>query len=396
MSEITHHLKVKKGQDRRLNAGSPWVYSNEIENIADLAGILSGSLVKIKNGFGDVVGVGYYNRHSLISARVLSFDGNQEINQEFFVQKISQALKLRQDFFTLPYYRLVHSEADGLPGLIIDRFDNLLVLQITTAGIENLLEKIILALNVLFSNPVIILRNDVSARKLEGLEEYVKVVQGEVSAQNILIENDLEFYFDPLLGQKTGWFFDQRQNRKFIAEVAKDKDVLDCYCYNGGFGIGCALSGAKSVTFIDSSDVAIENVKENIALNNLDGNFEYLHGKVFDQLENLLKLGKKYQLVVLDPPAFIKSKKDFFAGIKGYEKLTKIATGLVGKGGYLFIASCSHNAGLEDLIKASACGIRKSGRFSKIIRIFGADVDHPIHPALKESEYLKSISFQLN
>ena len=390
-----HLIKIKKGQDRKLSAGHPWVYSNEIEPSPNLAQIASGGLVKVVNAFDNFIGIGYYNRHSLIAVRILSRKENQEINQEFLVKKIESALKLRQDFFADPYYRLIHSEADGLAGLIVDRFDDLLVVQIATAGMENLLEQIIGAINVVFANAIIVLRNDIPTRKLEGLEEYVKVVQGELPEKNILIENGLKFYFDPINGQKTGWFFDQRENRKFVAELAKGKDVLDCYCYNGGFGISAAESGAGSVTFIDSSDAAINNVQQNIALNNLSGNFEYLGGKVFDELETIAKSGRKFQVVALDPPAFVKSRKDFFAGIKGYEKLTKIAAKLVAKNGYLFIASCSHHAGLQDLIKATATGIDKAGKTARIVRIYGAGFDHPLHPFLPESQYLKSIIYQI-
>ena len=391
-----HIIKLKKGQDRKVNFGHPWVYSNEIESDPKLAEIPSGSLVKIANAFGNFLGIGYYNRHSLIAIRILTKKESQEINQEFFVKKIELALKLRQDFFDEPFYRLIHSEADGLAGLIIDRFDNILVLQIATAGMESLLEILVAALNQVFGQLTIVLRNDIHARKLEGLEEYVKVIQGEISADNVLIENGLKFKFDPIAGQKTGWFFDQRENRKFVAGLVKGKDILDCYCYNGGFGINAAKAGANAVTFIDSSDLAIKNVKENIKLNNLSGtNFEFINGKVFDELETLIKVGRKFQVVVLDPPAFIKSKKDFFTGIKGYEKLAKLGAKLVAKNGYLFIASCSHNAGLQDLIRATASGIDKAGKDAKIVRIFGAGFDHPLHPVLLESEYLKSILFQL-
>ncbi len=391
-----HIIKLKKGQDRKVNFGHPWVYSNEIESDPKLAEIPSGSLVKIANAFGNFLGIGYYNRHSLIAIRILTKKESQEINQEFFVKKIELSLKLRQDFFDEPFYRLIHSEADGLAGLIIDRFDNILVLQIATAGMESLLEILVAALNQVFGQLTIVLRNDIHARKLEGLEEYVKVIQGEISADNVLIENGLKFKFDPIAGQKTGWFFDQRENRKFVAGLVKGKDILDCYCYNGGFGINAAKAGANAVTFIDSSDLAIKNVKENIELNNLSGtNFEFINGKVFDELETLIKVGRKFQVVVLDPPAFIKSKKDFFTGIKGYEKLAKLGAKLVAKNGYLFIASCSHNAGLQDLIRATASGIDKAGKDAKIVRIFGAGFDHPLHPVLLESEYLKSILFQL-
>ncbi len=392
---IMQTIKIKKGQDRKVNFGHPWVYSNEIESSPSLAELPVGSIVKIVNAFDNFLGVGYYNRHSLIAVRILTKKENVEINQEFFVKKIEKALKLRQDFYSEPFYRLIHSEADGLAGLVIDRFDNLLVVQITTAGMENLTQTLVAALNQIFGSPTILLRNDVPARKLEGLQEYVKVIQGELPKENILIENDLKYYFNPIEGQKTGWFFDQRENRKFVASLVKGKDVLDCYCYNGGFGINAAKAGANSVTFIDSSELAINNVKQNIKLNELEGNFEYINGKVYDELEEIAKTGRKFQVVVLDPPAFIKSKKDFFAGIKGYEKLTKIASKLVAKNGYLFIASCSHNAGLQDLIRATAAGIDKSKGNTKIVRIFGAGFDHPIHPILLESEYLKSITYQI-
>ncbi len=390
-------IKLKKGQDRKVNFGHPWVYSNEIETSPQLAEMASGSLVKIVNAFDNFLGIGYYNRHSLIAARILTKKENQEINQEFFIKKIESALKLRQDFFDEPFYRLIHSEADGLAGLIIDRFDNLLVLQIATAGMENLLEILIAALNQVFGAPILVLRNDINVRKLEGLQEYVKVLQGELPAENILVENNLKFNFDPINGQKTGWFFDQRENRKFVASLVKEKDVLDAYCYNGGFGINAAAAGANSVTFIDSSDLAIKNVHNNIELSNLNiESCKFINGKVFDELENLIKVGKKFQVVVLDPPAFIKSKKDFFTGIKGYEKLAKLGAKLVAKNGYLFIASCSHNAGLQDLIRSTAEGIDKAGKSAKIVRIFGAGFDHPMHPVLLESEYLKSITYQIN
>jgi 23S rRNA (cytosine1962-C5)-methyltransferase len=388
-------IKLKKGQDRKVNAGHPWVYSNEIDGDG-LAEIASGSLVRVANAFGNFLGYGYYNRHSLIAVRILTTKEHQEINQDFLTKKIEQALKLREDFFAEPYYRLVHSEADGLAGLIIDRFDNLLVLQVSTAGMENLLDSLVISLNTIFVSPTIILRNDISTRKLEGLQEYVKVLQGELPEKNILIENGLKFNFDPINGQKTGWFFDQRENRKFVASLVKGKDMLDCYCYNGGFGINAAEAGANSVAFIDSSELAIKNVQENIKLNNLDAkSFQFINGKVFDELENLIKVGQKFQVVVLDPPAFVKSRKDFFTGIKGYEKLAKLGAKLVAKNGYLFIASCSHNAGLQDLIRATASGIDKAGRSGKIVRIFGAGFDHPMHPVLLESEYLKSITYQI-
>lgn len=390
-------IKLKKGCDYKVNGGHPWVYSNEIDSNPETAKLPIGSIVKIVNAFGQFIGTGYYNRHCLMAIRILSRIENEEINENFFINKIKYALKSREQFFTKPFYRLVHSEADGIAGLIIDRFDNLLVLQLSTAGIENLSEILISALNKIFNNPTIILRNDIPARKLEGLEEYVKVIQGNVPDKNFLIENDLKFYFNPIEGQKTGWFFDQRENRKFISSISEGKDVLDTYCYNGGFGINALSNNAKSVTFIDSSELAISNVKAGIELNKLDATkAEFICDKVFDALEKLMSDKRRFDVVVLDPPAFIKSKKDLITGLKGYEKLARMGAKLVADGGYLLIASCSHNAQLPDLIKATATGINKAERSSKIIRIFGAGADHPMHPFLSESEYLKSITYQLN
>lgn len=389
-------IKLKAGHDRKVNSGHPWIYSNEIENNSALSEIRSGSLVRIYNIHGNLLGIGYYNRHSLIAARVISRNEKEIINTEFFVEKFKNALNLREDFFNKPYYRLIHSEADLLPGLVIDRFDKIFVCQITTSGMELLLDNIISALKNLFSNPIIYLKNDLPVRKLENLELYEKLVNSELSEENQLTENNLKFYFNPKDGQKTGWFFDQRKNRNFISSLCKDVDMLDVYCFGGGFGINAKNAGAKSVTFIDSSEEAINLARRNSELNNLSENCHFILGKAFDELENLNLEGKKYGVVVLDPPAFVKSKKDYFSGLKGYEKLVKMGANLVANNGYLFIASCSHNVSLEDLIKSSATGIDKAGRTAKIIRVFGADIDHPLHPFLKESEYLKSITYKLD
>jgi 23S rRNA (cytosine1962-C5)-methyltransferase len=295
-----HQIKLKKFQDLRLVSGHPWVYSNEIESSSALAKIPAGSLVKVYSGKGDCLGIGYYNFHSLIAVRMLSRNKECKIGGEFFAEKIKAALELRDSFFDLPFYRLIHSEADGLPGLIVDRFDKILVCQITTAGMELLLDNLTEALKLLFPGSAIVLRNDTPSRSLEKLESYTKVI-GDLAEEKILIENGIKYYFDPLLGQKTGWFFDQRENRKFVASLCKDKNVLDVYCYGGGFGINAKKAGAKSVTFIDSSKEALEKAALNAKLNDLDEGFIYVEAKAFDQLEKLAKEGNKFDVVVLDP-----------------------------------------------------------------------------------------------
>jgi len=388
-------LKIKKHHEARIVRGHPWIFSNEIENFAALKYLEKGTLIEVQIKKDEPFAIAYFNPNNLISARILSYDVKQEINENFFIEKISAAKILRDRFFDKPFYRLIHSEADFLPGLIIDRLDNILSCQISTAGMEKLSPLLISALEKLFPDAAIIFRNDVESRKLEGLELYIKTIKGEIPDKIEIEENGLKFAIDVKSGQKTGWFFDQRKNRDFIGLVSKNCDVLDAFCYLGGFGLNALKNGAKSVTFIDSSQEATNHVKQNIALNNFTQKTEIITKKVYETLDNADFQKNQFDVVVLDPPAFIKSKKDFFSGLKGYEKLIKLSANLVKPNGLLMLASCSHNATIVDLIAAANDGFRKSNRRAKLIRSFGADLDHPIHPALKESEYLKSITFMV-
>lgn len=380
-------LRIKKHQEVRIVKGHPWIYSNEIENFAQLKNLKKGAIVKVIIKKDEGFALAYFNPHSLISARILSYNLDENIDEDFFAKRILAAKNLREKFFDKPFYRLIHSEADFLPGLVIDRFGDVFSCQISTAGMEELMPLITTALEKIFPQANIIFRNDVESRKYEGLELYVK---GEISDKIDIIENDIKFTIDIAQGQKTGWFFDQRENRKFIGEIAKDCDVLDAFSYLGGFGFNAVKGGAKSVTFIDASKEAIEACKNNELA---EKNLEFINDKVFDVLENPEFQKRQFDLVVLDPPAFIKSKKDLFSGLKGYEKLVKLAAPLVKTNGILMLASCSHNASLQDLLNSANDGFRKVGRKAKLIRTFGAGYDHPIHPALRESEYLKSLTF---
>ncbi len=394
--EIRTKLKIKKHHELRIVHGHPWIFSNEIENFSALKTLEKGKIVEVEIRKNEPFALAYFNPHSLIAARILTYDINQKIDENFFAEKIQAAKILREKFFDKPFYRLIHSEADFLPGLVIDCFGSVLSCQITTAGIEKLSEFLVAALQKIFPDSAIIFRNDVDARKLEGLELYVKTIKGESAEKIEIEENGLKFLIDVNAGQKTGWFFDQRKNRQFINTIAKNCDVLDAFCYLGGFGLNALKNGAKSVTFIDSSQEAASAIQANIFLNNLEkNNSQIICGKVFEILENPEFQKNRFDLVLLDPPAFIKSKKDFFSGLKGYEKLIKLSANLVKKNGFLMLSSCSHNASLSDLISAANDGLRKVGCRAKLIRSFGADIDHPVNPALKESEYLKSITFQI-
>jgi len=384
-------LKIKRHHEVRIVKGHPWIFSNEIENFSAIKNLEKGSIVEVQIKKDEPFALAFFNPHSLIAARILTYDLSKEINEDFFVEKISAAKFLREKFFDKAFYRLIHSEADFLPGLIIDRFDNVLVCQISTAGMEKFSEILISALRKIFPEAAIIFRNDVESRKYEGLELFTKIVHGEIPDKVIVEENGLQFSIDVTQGQKTGWFFDQRKNREFIGSISKDCDVLDAFCYLGGFGFNALKNGAKSVTFVDSSEDALKNILSHEP----DSRIEVIDKKVYDLFEDVEFQKRQFDIVNLDPPAFVKSKKDFFSGLKGYEKLIKLSANLVKPNGILMLSSCSHHASLQDLINAANDGFRKVGRRAKLIRTFGADFDHPIHPALKESEYLKSLTFLL-
>lgn len=383
-------LKIKPKHEIRLVNAHPWIFSNEIENFSDIKTLEKGSLVEVDIRNGEAFAIAYFNPHSLIAGRILTYNLKEKIDEDFFVRRISNALKLREKFFDKPFYRLIHSESDLLPGLIIDRFDDVFSCQISTAGMEKFSEILISAITKLFPNSSIIFRNDVESRKMEGLELYVKVMKGEIPSEIEIEENEIKFSIDLQSGQKTGWFFDQRENRKFISSISKDCDVLDAFCYLGGFGMNALKGGAKSVTFVDSSEKTLENLKHKTE--NLP-NVKIIKDKVFDLFAKEDFKNNQFDVVVLDPPAFVKSKKDFFVAIKGYEKLVKLALPLLKPNGILMLNSCSHHVSLADLIATANNAFRKSRVVAKLFRVSGAGFDHPLHSAVKESEYLKSISF---
>lgn len=381
-------LRLKKKREARVVTGHPWVYASDLEENSALVTAEMGELARIETAEGRYIATGFYNAKSVIAARILTRRQNESIDAAFIGQKLQQALSLRERLFKNPYYRLVHSEGDGLPGLVIDRFDQALVVQVTTAGMERLMPLILESLDTLLSPETIILRNDTPARSLEGLKSYVQIAKGEYSGPSQIIENDTIYLADLVKGQKTGWFYDHRANRARIAALAKGKTVLDVYSHSGGFGLVAAKAGAD-VTLVDSSALALDLAKEAAKLNGVS--CEAIEGKAYDVLEQLNSEKRKFDFVLTDPPAFVKHRKDMGAGLKGYEKLAKLCAFLVNPGGIFFLASCSHHAPREQLIEAVASGLFKAGREGKIIQISGADRDHPQHPFLPENDYLKAI-----
>jgi 23S rRNA (cytosine1962-C5)-methyltransferase len=382
-------LKPKEG--RRARAGAPWVFSHEIAKRSK--SVAPGSVVNVKFDDGQDLGSGFFNPQSLIAVRLFARVPGVSPNREFFERHLSHALMLRERLYARPFYRLVHAEGDGLPGLVIDRFGDELVVQVSIAGMELALEPLIAALKSVLKPAAIILRNDVAARALEGLPSYVRAELGQ--AGRIAVEENCARYFADLgAGQKTGWYYDQRDNRAFIAGLARTKTVLDAYSYTGGFGILAAQSGAKEVICLDSSEPALALAEESAAANRLS--VRAVKADVFEELARLAAEKEKFDIVVADPPPFVKSRKDLEPGAKAYRKLARLAAEVTAPNGILSLASCSHNIPLERFGAECAAGISRAGRSASLIRTAGAGPDHPVHPMLPESAYLKALVYALD
>lgn len=377
----------------RARAGSPWIFSNEIRMDEAAKSIAPGAVVNVRGEDGRAFGTGYFNPKSLIAIRLWSDDCDLVIDRDFFAARLKRALALRQAIYDKPFYRLVHAEGDALPGLVIDRFDDTLSVQIGTAGMERQTETLLQALEVVVKPKTVILRNDAPSRALEGLDSQVKTVKGE--GRRIAVEeNGARYFADLAEGQKTGWYYDQRDNRAFIAGLAKGKTVLDAYSYSGGFGILAAKAGAKEVVCLDSSAPALAIAEESARANGVT--IQAVKADVFEELERLKAAGERFDIVVTDPPPFVKSKKDLEPGAKAYRKLARLAADVTAPGGVMMIASCSHNIPPERFAQECAQGLLRAHRQAAMIRQAGAGPDHPVHPLLPESAYLKAIAYALD
>lgn len=381
---------------RRAEGGHPWVYSNEIVMDAAAKALAPGTLVTLHRADGRPFGVAMFNPHTLIAARLLDRDAAREIGRRFFTRRIERALRLRERLYDAPYYRLVHAEADGLPGLVIDRFGAVLVVEVNTAGMDRLLPVIIEALQRLLRPETIVLRNDSAARTQEGLALETRVAHGAIAGAVPVEENGVVFATDVLAGQKTGWFFDQRDNRAFIAGLAAGARVLDLYCYSGGFAVAAACKGAAAVLGIDRSEPALALAAEAARRNGVAESCVFRRADVFAEAARIATAGERFDIVIADPPAFARAKREVPAALRGYRKLAKLAAHATAPGGFLFLASCSHNVEAADFTEAVRHGLADAGRFGRILRSTGAGPDHPVHPALPESAYLKALTLTLD
>jgi 23S rRNA (cytosine1962-C5)-methyltransferase len=389
-------VTLKGGEHRRVAVGHPWVFSNEVIMDARTKALAPGSVATVTSYDGRALGTALFNPHSLIAARLLAREPDAVIDRRFLAERLQRAKALRDRLFEQPFYRLVHAEADGLPGLIIDRFGEALVLQANTAGMERLLPELLAALDAVLRPGAVMLRNDSPARTLEGLESYSHWAAAAPEGPIELVENGVRFLADPGEGQKTGWFFDQRENRAGVARLAGGARVLDVYCYTGGFAVQAAAAGATAVLGVDRSEPALALAARSAALNGAEARCRFERGDAFATLETLATQGEGFDIVVADPPAFVKAKKELNQAARAYRKLARLSAALVRPGGFLFIASCSHHMTPDNFGEQVARGLGDAGRGGRIIRASGAGPDHPAHPFLLETAYLKALLLQID
>lgn len=393
-----NRLRLKKGEDKRIRGGHPWIYSNEVDTAATpLKSFTPGEEVIIETQDGKSLAIAYINPQSLIAARIISTDLKERLSPGFFAQRLQTALSLRERLFDQPYYRLVYSEADGLPGLIIDRFNEDFVIQVNTAGIEPHHTDIADALtDVIPATQSIYLRNDSPIRQMEGLELYCKTLVGNPPRIGHVIENGVNFKFPFTEGQKTGWFYDHRMTRARLNSYVTDQTVLDVFSYLGGFGIQAAVFGARDVVCLDASETACDFIQKNAELNQVADKVSILCNDAFDGLKELKARGQHYDVIILDPPAFVKKAKDKKAGLAAYQRLNELAMHLLKPGGFLFSCSCSMQVTEEefyDMIKRAAY---KTHTTLQLLERGHQGPDHPIHIAIPESNYLKSLILRKN
>jgi 23S rRNA (cytosine1962-C5)-methyltransferase len=386
-------IRLRKGEDRRIRNGHPWIFSNEIDTKATpLKSFTPGQQVFVQAADGTAVGVAYVNPHSLICARLFTTDMKARLDAKFFEHALQRALATREALFAKPYYRLVFSEADQLPGIVIDRYGDVIVMQINTAGMEQHKEELVEAIRkVLPNTKTIVLRNDSSIRTQEGLETYVETAYGETPETILLEENGVRFHAPLLKGQKTAWFYDHRMTRARLEHYVKGKTVLDVFSYLGAFGIQAAAFGAKHVDCIETSAPACEFIQKNAVENKVEDNVTIINDDAFDAMKVLIAAKRQYDVIILDPPAFIKRAKDKKEGITAYLRLNELAFKLLAPNGILVSCSCSMHLGMDELITTIQRAAQRTQRNVQLLERGHQGPDHPLHPCIAESDYLKAV-----
>ena len=386
---MKNQIILKKNEEHRITAGHQWVFSNEIASLRGTPE--TGDVVELLRHDQKLLGLGFYHPHSLIAFRFLTSEP-EEIGFSFFERRIQQALALRQRLYPgAETFRLTHGESDFLPGLIIDKYNEFISMQILSAGMDKHTELICNVLEAMFHPKAIVARNDAAIRTLEELPLEKKVLRGNTGIT--IIDDGVKFEVDVLNGQKTGFFLDQRENRKAIHRYAIGGTVLDCFCNEGGFALHAASAKAASVRGVDISESAIAKAKVNARLNSADIEFEI--GDVSETLKLLGEKNKKFDMVILDPPSFTKSKKNIPAALRGYKEINASAMRLVNAGGFLVTASCSHHITEDGFLSTIEQAAVKAKRNVQLLEFTGAAPDHPVIPAMPETKYLKFAIFAI-
>lgn len=385
-------IVLRKNEEHRITQGHQWVFSNEIKTVR--GDPEPGDVVELLRHDEKFLGIGFYHPHSLISTRLISRE-REEISFDFFERRITQALQLRKRLFPdSDTYRLVHGESDFLPGLVIDKYNEFLSVQTFAFGMDRRLTLICDVLESLFHPKAIVQRNETRLRTLEGLPLEKGVLRGSLD-QTIISENGLKFKVDLLNGQKTGFFLDQRLNRNSLRRYVKGSLVLDCFCNEGGFALHAAKGGAKAVWALDISQTAIGKARVNTTINQLeDVHFEA--GDAFERLKQLEAEGKRFDVVILDPPSFSKSRKTVATALRGYKEINTAALKLLNSGGILATASCSHHVTEESFLMTAEAAARAAHRTLQMLEFAGASPDHPVLNAMPETKYLKFAIFAVN
>ncbi len=384
-----------KTDPRRLRRGFPWVYANELVTDRRTRAISPGSLARLEDAEGRALGLVAVNPVSKIFCRVLDRDPEAVVNEDWLALRLSRALALRDQLYDAPFYRLVHAEADGLPGVIIDRFGDTAVIQPNAAWADLLYDEMCRALMGVTGIKTIVKSASGRARTLEGLDDQGGVTHGEVSGPIAVPMNGATYMADLLGGQKTGLFFDQRPNHAMFQRLAKGGSVLDVFSHVGGFGLAALAGGATSALAVDGSAPALDLAGQGAQAMDAAARFEARRGDAFDVMTALAEEGRKFDAVVCDPPAFAPAKPALDAGLRAYEKVARLACPLVKEGGYLVLCSCSHAADLEKFRASSLRGIGRAGRRAQLLHTGFAGADHPQMPELAESGYLKALFFRL-
>jgi len=390
---MTPAIHLKKNEERRIKSGHLWIFSNEIQNIEEAP--KNGDLVEIYDSKNELLGCGFYNKNSLISVRILSRNKIDDL-YELLKKRLDDAYQLRKTFYPeIESFRLVFSESDYLPGLIIDKFNDTFVLQVYSFGMQTHINKIVKILKEEYSAENIFTKNESYFRKLEGLSEDDEIYLGK--AESVIVDDgSIKYKIDFEKGHKTGFYFDQSDNRFFIEQICNGSKVADLFCNSGGFGLHAAKAGASFVAFADSSASEIENVKTNILLNEIKCPVEFEVKDIFDFLGQCISEKKKYDVVMLDPPAFAKNKKSLPKAKKGYEKLNRLAFQTVKDGGYLVTSSCSHHLAKDEFLKIINNAATRAGKKIQLLTFSGASKDHPQLSSMPETEYLKFLAFRVH